>query len=85
MKLGGKKSNTVQMRWEHDYQLIENEGLFDEYLEMGKCFFLEPCWIICWWLNTGRNNWNLLINHSKFQAINSFMPGIPYVESRDIE
>ena len=38
MKLGGKKSNTVQMRWEHDYQLIENEGLFDEYLEMGKFF-----------------------------------------------
>ena len=25
-------------RWEEDYELIENEGLFEEYLEMGKHF-----------------------------------------------
>ena len=24
-------------RWEEDYELIENEGLFQEYLEMGMC------------------------------------------------
>lgn len=28
--------NAVRSRWEEDYQLIENEGLFEEYLEMGK-------------------------------------------------
>nr|XP_011452544.2 anoctamin-7 isoform X3 [Crassostrea gigas] len=26
--------NAVRSRWEEDYQLIENEGLFEEYLEM---------------------------------------------------
>lgn len=29
----------VKSRWEEDYQLIENEGLFEEYLEMGKILF----------------------------------------------
>ena len=23
-------------RWEDDYELVENEGLFEEYLEMSK-------------------------------------------------
>ena len=27
--------NMVKSRWEEDYELIENEGLFEEYLEMG--------------------------------------------------
>lgn len=31
-----KLSTAVKLtRWEEDYQLIENEGLFQEYLEMG--------------------------------------------------
>lgn len=32
---GGKASHEPQ-RWEEDYQLVECEGLFEEYLEMGK-------------------------------------------------
>ena len=28
-------------RWEEDYELIENEGLFQEYLEMGMCLNTE--------------------------------------------
>ena len=27
--------NLIKSRWEEDYELIENEGLFEEYLEMG--------------------------------------------------
>jgi len=27
--------------WEEDYELIENEGLFEEYLEMGRFFSLS--------------------------------------------
>lgn len=30
--------SAVRSRWEEDYQLIENEGLFEEYLEMGKVY-----------------------------------------------
>ena len=26
---------TQKTRWEEDFELIENEGLFEEYLEMG--------------------------------------------------
>lgn len=33
--LGGKASQEPR-RWEEDYQLVECEGLFEEYLEMGK-------------------------------------------------
>lgn len=33
--LGGKASHEPR-RWEQDYQLVECEGLFEEYLEMGK-------------------------------------------------
>ena len=29
--------NVTRTRWEEDYELIENEGLFQEYLEMGRC------------------------------------------------
>ena len=32
----GKKSVQLKPRWEDDYELVENEGLFDEYLEMGE-------------------------------------------------
>jgi len=35
MKLKVDKSR-VKARWEEDYELIPNEGLFQEYLEMGK-------------------------------------------------
>ena len=34
MKLKRDKG-AIQTRWELDYELIENEGLFEEYLEMG--------------------------------------------------
>jgi hypothetical protein len=30
-------------RWEEDYEMIENEGLFEEYLEMGKFFRILCC------------------------------------------
>ena len=33
MKSAGACSKT---RWEEDYQLIDSEGLFQEYLEMGR-------------------------------------------------
>lgn len=33
VKLPRKRERT---RWEEDYQLIDSEGLFQEYLEMGK-------------------------------------------------
>lgn len=32
----GVTGNDVKPRWELDYELLENEGLFGEYLEMGK-------------------------------------------------
>ncbi len=28
--------NQDKTRWEEDYTLLDNEGLFDEYLEMGE-------------------------------------------------
>ncbi len=28
--------NADKTRWEEDYELIDNEGLFEEYLEMSK-------------------------------------------------
>ena len=31
----GKKDVVLKPRWEDDYELVENEGLFAEYLEMG--------------------------------------------------
>jgi len=31
-----KLSKKHKTRWEEDYQLINSEGLFQEYLEMGK-------------------------------------------------
>ena len=35
-KLGNAVKNPHKSRWEEDYELIENEGLFQEYLEMGE-------------------------------------------------
>ena len=32
----GSTEKEVMTRWEMDYDLLENEGLFDEYLEMSK-------------------------------------------------
>ena len=40
-KLGGSDRNVAKSRWEEDYHLIENEGLFDEYLEMGAALRLR--------------------------------------------
>lgn len=31
-------------RWEADYQLVENAGLFQEYLEMGKFLSKREKW-----------------------------------------
>lgn len=31
--------NEVKFCWELDYDLLENEGLFGEYLEMGKFYW----------------------------------------------
>lgn len=33
--------NDVKPRWELDYDLLENEGLFGEYLEMGTLHFMS--------------------------------------------
>ena len=33
-KKRGKRGDEVKPRWEQDYELIPNEGLFGEYLEM---------------------------------------------------
>lgn len=38
--LGGKASHEPR-RWEEDYQLVECEGLFEEYLEMGEYPYLD--------------------------------------------
>lgn len=40
-KKRGKSGDEIKPRWEQDYELIPNEGLFGEYLEMGK-----PCVVI---------------------------------------
>ena len=40
----GKKDVVLKPRWEDDYELVENEGLFAEYLEMGETFHL--LWIL---------------------------------------
>ena len=37
----GKKAVDLKPRWEDDYELVENEGLFAEYLEMGELNFLK--------------------------------------------
>ena len=33
-KIGAGEKDEDKTRWEQDYELIDNEGLFDEYLEM---------------------------------------------------
>ena len=35
-KKRGVKKDGPKPRWEEDYELVENEGLFQEYLEMSK-------------------------------------------------
>ena len=35
-KLKDVMVNDDKTRWEEDYELIDNEGLFEEYLEMGN-------------------------------------------------
>ena len=35
-KKRGTKKKVPKPRWEADYELVENEGLFQEYLEMGE-------------------------------------------------
>ena len=39
----GMTGNDVKPRWELDYDLLENEGLFGEYLEMGTLHFMSQC------------------------------------------
>ena len=34
-KIGKMESQVKKARWEEDYEMIENEGLMQEYLEMG--------------------------------------------------
>ena len=36
-KKRGTTKEENKPRWEADYELVENEGLFQEYLEMSKC------------------------------------------------
>jgi hypothetical protein len=36
LSVQAKLSKNHKTRWEEDYQLINNEGLFQEYLEMGE-------------------------------------------------
>jgi len=33
-QLGKLKTETNKQRWEEDYELLSNQGLFEEYLEM---------------------------------------------------
>jgi len=35
-KIGKQESQVQKEIWEEDYELIDNEGLFQEYLEMGR-------------------------------------------------
>ena len=35
-KIGKMEKHAHKEIWEEDYELIENEGLFEEYLEMGQ-------------------------------------------------
>ena len=35
-KIGRKEKDERKEVWEEDYELIDNEGLFQEYLEMGQ-------------------------------------------------
>jgi len=40
----GKLENRVSKEvWEEDYELLENEGLFQEYLEMGRLYVFFNC------------------------------------------
>lgn len=39
-KVMGDKAAHEPQRWEEDYQLVECEGLFEEYLEMGMYYLL---------------------------------------------
>ena len=36
MELSQRGKDQTAKRWEEDYQLVDNGGLFQEYLEMGK-------------------------------------------------
>jgi len=40
-KIGKMESHVKKTRWEEDYEMIENEGLFEEYLEMGESFMIS--------------------------------------------
>ena len=40
VKLCQRPKNEQVKQWEEDYQLVDNAGLFDEYLEMGMCLKL---------------------------------------------
>jgi len=42
-KIGKQEKHVHKEIWEEDYELIENEGLFQEYLEMG--LFCLGCFV----------------------------------------
>lgn len=41
-KVLGENASREPRRWEEDYKLVECEGLFEEYLEMGEYQLLYP-------------------------------------------
>ena len=45
-KIGKLESRESQEVWEADYELIDNEGLFEEYLEMGALSLV--LYHLCW-------------------------------------
>jgi len=37
-KISKLESRASKEVWEEDYELLDNEGMFEEYLEMGRLF-----------------------------------------------
>lgn len=56
----GVIGNEVKLCWELDYDLLENEGLFGEYLEMGK---VRNFLVVEWFLNVNKSLvWKFIIS-----------------------
>lgn len=45
LKARGKPVKAAKPRWEDDYELFEDEGLRDEYLEMGRLSRFLQCFV----------------------------------------
>ena len=54
-KKRGTKKEENKPRWEADYELVENEGLFQEYLEMSEYGKYNPTLLQ---LPSYRQNWS---------------------------